>query len=196
MMFRLVLPLLFLSPVASASGTDVSYGKGLKFLENSVNGQNYVRLISSNEMPDSYTLILPRVTGTIGQVLSLNPAGVLTWINPGSGPTGATGATGPTGATGAAGATGSMGATGATGATGVTGATGATGVVGSCTVRTVACTLQTTCVATCNAGEKRTGGGCSEGTVTVHDNYPTSTDAFTCKYALTVTSTTYAICCA
>jgi len=67
--------------------------------------------------------------GNIGDVLSTDSAGNISWTSPNSGATGPTGATGPEGATGATGEIGGTGPEGATGATGPEGATGAAGII-------------------------------------------------------------------
>jgi len=117
---------------------DASTNNSIRFYELSTNGSNYVAIQAPASISTDYTLTLPTTAGSSNQLLSTNGAGVLSWVNPGTGATGPTGPTGPTGlgATGATGLTGptgptGLGATGATGATGLTGPTGPTGLRGA-----------------------------------------------------------------
>ena len=57
------------------------------------------------------------------------------------------------------------------------------------------CGSTTSCVATCSAGKKILGGGCSVGALNGYSHsYPSSDTTWTCAYSNTVTMHSYAIC--
>lgn len=53
---------------------------GIRFMELTVNGTNYVQLVAPDAVTSNVTLKLPDGVGTAGQILSTDGTGVLSWI--------------------------------------------------------------------------------------------------------------------
>lgn len=61
--------------------------KGIRFMEQTVNGVNYIEIVAPDAVTANTTLKLPDGAGTAGQVLSTDGSGVLSWINAAGGGT-------------------------------------------------------------------------------------------------------------
>lgn len=61
--------------------------KGIRLMEQTGNGTNYIEIVAPDAVTASVTLKLPDGVGTSGQVLSTDGAGVLSWINAAGGGT-------------------------------------------------------------------------------------------------------------
>ena len=83
--------------IVSANQASVNYANIYK-LDNSFS----VRLQASNSLSANYTLTLPTTSGTVGQVLSTDGTGQLSWINPATGSITAINVAGPIQSTGGA----------------------------------------------------------------------------------------------
>ena len=62
--------------------TTVENANEIRFKEATTNGQNYVGVKAPENLPNSYTLNLPQINGTLGQTLSTDGAGNLLWSDP------------------------------------------------------------------------------------------------------------------
>lgn len=83
---------LSLNPFGAAAGNTGE----IRFLELAANGANYAAFKSPDLLAANVTWTLPSADGTVGQVLSTNGAGVLSWATGGSGITSLGGQTGAT----------------------------------------------------------------------------------------------------
>lgn len=61
--------------------------KGIRFMEQTGNGTNYMEIVAPDAVTANVTLKLPDGAGTAGQVLSTDGAGVMSWINAAGGGT-------------------------------------------------------------------------------------------------------------
>lgn len=61
--------------------------KGIRFMEQTGNGTNYIEVVAPDAVTANVTLKLPDGAGSSGQVLSTDGAGVLSWINAAGGGT-------------------------------------------------------------------------------------------------------------
>jgi len=70
---------------AAPYGTGAGQTGEFRFYELTANGSNYIAFKSPDALTASLAWTLPAADGTIGQVLSTNGSGVLSWLSPSSG---------------------------------------------------------------------------------------------------------------
>jgi len=91
----------------------------------------HLKQLPTGDGLDTGNFVLPAADGSANQVLSTDGNGVVSWVEPGSGPSGPSGPAGPTGPSGPSGPEGATGPSGPSGPEGATGPSGPSGPEGA-----------------------------------------------------------------